>query len=346
MINRLRTIFIPPTKLSVAHRAVLIAVLAVFGWYGSGLYANLTRVASNANPLQLVSALSTTSLKETNGRTNILVAGYSADDAGHAGATLTDSIMIVSIKQSDNSATVISIPRDLYVNIDGYGYSKINAAYQYGESSNFSEAGYATGGMGLLEKTVQQATGISLNYNALINYAAFKDTVDAVGGVSVTIQNSEGINDPNTGIKLPAGINNLDGQTALNLARARGEGYGSYGFADGDFSRTQYQQQILLALKQKISSSSVSLNPLKIAKLASAIGNNVKTDLNLGEIKTLYTATKSVNENSIATITLNDIDGTSLLSNYTTSSGQSALIPTDGIDDFSGITATLASKLQ
>jgi len=332
---------------TIARRSALLslaALVTVGGWYSWGLYQNLSKITGNNNPLQLVEAFTAADLKQTEGRTNILVAGYSADDANHGGAELTDSIMIISIDQSDKSAVVISVPRDLYVDIDGYGYSKINAAYVYGEQQKFAEDGYADGGMGLLEKTVEENLGVHSNYQALVNYTAFKDLVNAVGGVSVTIESSNnyGLYDPNTNLKLSNGTQSLDGQTALNLARARGEGYGSYGFAQGDFTRTQNQQAILLALKDKAGSS---LNLSKIANIADALGENVETDLQLNEIKTLYGISKKINVTSIKTVTLNDVSGENMLSSYTTKSGQSALIPADGVDDFAAIQQTIDKLL-
>jgi LCP family protein required for cell wall assembly len=348
MTQRLHRIFIPRSWRGGSARLLVLLLVAVFGWYGTGLYYNIVRVTADSNPLQLVSALLPTTLKTTNGRTNILLAGYSADDSGHAGAYLTDSIMMVSINQADKSAVVVSIPRDLYVNIPGYGYSKINAAYEYGEASNFSEAGYASGGMGLLEKTVAQVTGFGSNYYALINYAAFKDAVDAVGGVSLTVASSDarGLYDPNTNLQLANGTVALDGQTALNLARSRGDGYGSYGFANGDFSRTEYQQQLLVALKQKVASSSVALNPLKVSQLASSLGKNVKTDLQLREIVSLYSATKGLSDSQIKRYTLNNFNDANLLSYYTTTDYQSALIPASGLGDYAIIQSSISQALQ
>jgi len=319
---------------SAAVSAALL--IAIGGWYGWGLYQSVYKLTGNNNPFQIVEAFSAADLKQTDGRTNILLAGYSADDANHGGAQLTDSIMILSIDQSNKSAAVVSVPRDLYVDIDGYGYSKINAAYVYGEQQKFAESGYADGGMGLLEKTVEENLGIHSNYQALINYTAFKDLVDAVGGISVTIKSSSsyGLYDPNTNLKLSNGTQNLNGQTALNLARSRGEGYGSYGFAQGDFTRTQNQQAILLALKDK---AGASLNLGKITNIADAVGDNIETDLQLNEIKTLYSVSKKIDAAAITTITLNDVDGTNLLTSYTTKNGQSALIPAEGVDNFSAI---------
>jgi LCP family protein required for cell wall assembly len=335
----------------VMKRGTLILLAVLFiggGWYGFKFYKDLSHITGTSNPLSLVSSFTPTTLKETNGRINILIAGYSADDNGHQGAELTDSIMILSINPTDKSAVVISVPRDLYVNIPGYTYSKINAAYEYGDSENFKMTGYANGGMGLLEETLTQDFGVQFNYYALINYTAFKDAVDAVGGVNVTINstNPNGLYDPNTNLKLPNGSVSLTGQEALNLARARGDGYGSYGFVDGDFDRTEHQQQILLALKDKASSTAVISNPLKVGAMADAIGNNVKTDLTVGDMETLYSKAKDIPDSSIQTVTLNDYDGTDLLTDYTTEDGQSALIPADGIDDFSDIQAAITTLLS
>jgi LCP family protein required for cell wall assembly len=327
---------------------VLLAVLLLGGGFlGWKAYGTASKISGSKNPLAVLSSFTPTTLKETNGRINILAAGYSADDSGHAGAALTDSIMIVSINPTDKSIVIISVPRDLYVNIPGIGYSKINAAYEYGEADDFSESGYARGGMGLLEKVVQQNFGVQSNYYALINYTAFKDAVDAVGGVSVNIQssNAAGLYDPNTGLNLPNGQATLDGNTALALARARGDSYDAYGFPNSDFDRTVHQQQILIALKDKVASAGVISNPLKIGKLADALGDNVKTDLTIGDMETLYTKTKGISDSNIISVTLNNYNGTRYLSDYTTASGQSALIPSEGIDDYTGIQGLVQSLL-
>jgi LCP family protein required for cell wall assembly len=315
------------------------------GWK---LYNDASKLTGNKNPVSLLGDLIPSNLKESSGRINILLAGYSADDPGHQGADLTDSIMIVSIDTTNKTATLISVPRDLYVNIPGYGYSKINAAYEDGENGNFSANGYASGGMGLLEETLTKDFGVQFDYEGLINYEAFKDAVNAVGGVSVDIQSddSRGLYDPNTNLNLPNGEVNLNGQEALDLARARGDGYGSYGFPDGDFDRTEHQQQLLVALKNKISTGSIISNPLKIASLADAIGNNVKTDMTIGDMETLYEKTKGISDSNIKEVTLNSYDGTDYLTDYETNSGEDALVPSAGIGDYSQIQELMQSLLD
>ena len=318
---------------------VLLVGIGIGGWLGWKFYQDTSRLTGNRNPLSWLGSLAPTPLKTSNGRVNILLAGYSNDDPGHSGANLTDSIMIVSIDPANHTAVVISVPRDLWVTIPGYGYSKINAAYEYGEANG--------DGMGLLEKTVSQDFGVEFDYYALINYSAFRDAVNAVGGVTVTIgsPNPNGLYDPNANLRLPNGPVNLDGQTALNLARARGEGNGSYGFVRGDFDRTTHQQQLLVALKDKAASASVLANPFKVSSLADALGKNIKTDMSLGEMQTLVSKTKSINDSNITSVTLNNVNGHSLLASYYTYNGQSALIPADGITNYKSIKQTVGDLL-
>lgn len=316
---------------------ILIVLLSGGGWIGWKFYSNIAKATGDKNPLHLFSSVP---LKESNGRTNILLAGYSADDPGHDGATLTDSIMVVSIDKTNNTSLIISIPRDLWTYIPGNGYQKINAVYPYGESSHFSEDGYASGGMGLLEKVVGEDLGLEINYYALINYTAFKEAVNAVGGITIDLTSADnpyGLYDPYTSLKLPNGVVNLDGQMALNLARSRGDGPGAYGFPRSDFNRTQHQRQMLVALKDKVSSSGVISNPLKIGQLADAAGNNAKTDMKTNELESLFVLIKKIPNSNITTIGLNDVGGKNLLRSYTSPNGQSALIPAAGIDDYSVI---------
>ncbi len=336
-------------KRAIKRVIIVLFTLALLagGWLGWKFYQDTSKLTGDKNPLSWLGAFTPATLQQTNGRVNILLAGYSADDVGHAGGQLTDSIMIVSVNPTDKSAVMISVPRDLYVDIPGYGYSKINAAYEYGQSDNFTADGYPNGGMGLLEKTLTNNFGVQFNYYSLINYAAFKDAVNAVGGVTVNIQspNVNGLYDPNANLKLANGSVTLNGEQALDLARARGEGYGSYGFVRGDFDRTAHQQMLLLALKDKVSSASVISNPLKIGSLADSLGNNVKTDLRVGEIETLYSKVKSMQDTNITSVTLNNFNGENLLTSYETDDGQSALVPADGLNDYTTIQHTVSSLL-
>lgn len=329
-------------KWSFKRKAItssLVILLLGFGigaWYGSALLASLNK-AFHGNIFSDVNALfSTTKLKgEDQGRVNILLAGDSADDPGHAGGQLTDSIMIVSIDTKTHTGFMLSVPRDLWVDVPGWGHQKINAA---NENSNFNEQGYPHGGMGQLEQVVQSDLGIPIDYYALINYTAFKQAVDAVGGITINVQSTDprGIYDAYTHLKIPNGMVSLSGQEALNLARARGDdaaGDVSYGLGS-DFDRTQHQRQMLVALAQKAESAGVLANPIKVSQLFGAFGNNINTDLNLQDVLRLQQITKGMNVTHLQSITYQYGGKNSLISGYRSPDGQDALVPSQGVDSW------------
>lgn len=328
--------------------AILLALTGLFlGWKFA---ANIIKVFGWGG---LKDIFSNQKLKgEDEGRVNILLAGNSADDPGHGGADLTDSIMLVSLNTKDKTGYILSIPRDLYVDIPGHGYAKINEAYPKGKADKFSESGYPEGGMGLLEKVVSQNFGTEIHYYGLVNYTALKQAVDAVGGINVTIASTDprGLYDPSPDLRngrrplvdLPNGPVTLDGTAALNLARARGNSSRSYGYANSDFTRTEHQRKILLGLKDKASSLGTLSNPIKISELLDSFGSNVSTDFKTGELRRLYNLSKEIPSDKIASVSLNSANGKNLLMSYTTRNRQSALVPAAGIDDYSQIQAFIA----
>jgi LCP family protein required for cell wall assembly len=317
--------------------AILLIGFTGGAWYGAKLISNVDKVF-HGNVFSDVHALvSSTTLKGQNqGRVNILLAGDSSDDPGHQGADLTDSVMVLSIDTKNQTGFMLSVPRDLLVDVPGYGHEKINAA---NENSNFHEAGYPSGGMGQLEQVVQTDLGIPIDYYALINYGVFKDSVDAVGGIKVDIQSPDprGIYDAYTHLKLPNGLNELDGQQALDLARARGDdsaGDISYGFPNSDFNRTQHQREMLIALSQKAKNIGVLANPIKVSQLFDSVGKNVQTDFDLQDILAMAKITKGVNLAQLQSLTYSYGGGKSLLTDYTSPDGQESLVPTEGVDSF------------
>lgn len=322
-------------KRFAAGLGVLVVLFGLF--FGFKFYKDIAKLTGNKNPLSLLGAFHPVALKNQDGRVNILVAANSADDPGHNGANLTDSIMVLSVDTKKNTALILSVPRDLWVNIPGVGHSKINAAYP-------------NGGMNALQKVVQNNLGLTIDYQALVDYSAVKDLVNSVGGITITIKSDDprGIYDPDLDYtsrhccslaKYPNGPVNLNGKQALNLARARGDAYGSYGYAQSDFTRTMYQREMLLAIKKKASQGNVIANPFKVADLVDAVGNNVKTNLSVAEIETLYTYMKKIDDNKIDSYNINTLAGknSTMLANYTSPDGQSALIPADGLDNYESI---------
>lgn len=329
-------------------RSFIVLLIVALTGGGYVTYKALENATKSLNG-GLFGLLQSTKLKgEDQGRVNILLAGNSADDVGHSGGDLTDSIMIVSLDTTNHRAFMLSIPRDLLVDLPDEGYNKINAAYVYGKQDKFSAPGLPSGGMGELEQVIEQNMDINIDYYALVDYTALKQAVDSVGGIDVTIQSSDprGLYDPSRDwtsptyaplVKLTNGQHHLTGQQALNLARARGDTYGSYGYAQSDFTRTANQRLMLTALKDKATSAGVISNPVKLGNLFDSFGNNVQTDFQTNEVRRLVDLVKATPSSNITSASLNDANGKNLLTSYTTRSGQSALVPAAGIDDFSDI---------
>jgi LCP family protein required for cell wall assembly len=278
---------------------------------------------------------------DTAGRVNVLIAGYSADDPGHAGATLTDSIMLLSMDKAKHSGYMLSIPRDLYVAIPGNGYGKINEAY-------------GDGGMKLLEQIVEKDFGVSINYYALVNYASVRTSVDALGGIDVNINSPEGrLYDPNrdwaTGgplVDLSNGQHHLNGEQALDLTRARGDptSYGySVGFGQSDFQRTADQRLVFTAIKSKLNWKLV-LNPRKNAKILNAAANNIKTDVAANAARPLFGLFNSIPNSQLRSLSLRDLNGKNYLAS--TYYEGSTLTPAAGLNDFSQIQSGLSQLGQ
>lgn len=158
---------------------------------------------------------------------------------GFAAGSRTDTIMLVHT--GSKKTTLVSLPRDTYVPIDGHGRNKLNAAFAFG-------------GPSLLARTVEQVTGIHIDHYAEIGFGGFAAMVDAVGGVRICVD--QAINDGNAGIDLKAGCQKLNGAEALGYVRSRK-------FATGDLERVQHQRQFLAALLSKVASPGTLINPFK-----------------------------------------------------------------------------------
>jgi LCP family protein required for cell wall assembly len=311
----------------------LLFVIFIGAWDARNASAASAKMFGSAN---LFDVITPTSLKGSDkGRVNVLIVGYSVDDPGHPGARLTDSILLLSMSTTSHTGYMLSIPRDLYVKIPGNGSGKINEAY-------------GDGGMELLEQIIEDNFETHIDYYALLNYTAVRDTVNALGGVDVNIQSPDpdGLYDPNISpadggpLKLSNGPQTINGQTALNLTRARGDAYNSYGFPLADFNRTEHQRQVFTAMKEKLTWKLI-LDPRKNGEVFNAFGNNVKTDLQLSEVRPLYKLFNGIPAEQLQSISLNKFNNINLLRSYTTPYGQSALIPAEGITDYSAIVKAL-----
>ncbi len=332
-------------KISFRSIAVIIIILlGIGGFVGYKGLKTINKVFHGNIISDLTAPFSSSPLKgENNGRVNILLAGDSVDDPNHQGASLTDSIMVLSLNTKTKQAFLLSIPRDLWVYVPGLSsYQKINAANTV---LRFNQSGYPAGGMGELEQIVTTQLGIPIDYYGLIDYTAFRDAVNAVGGVTINIQSSNpyGLYDPYTNLKLPNGWVTLNGQQALNLARARGDGPGAYGFPQSDFDRTAHQRQLFTAVAEKALTLGFLSNPAKISNLFNAFGNNLQTDLSLQNVLRLIQYVKNINLNTVQSYAFaygstNNFPNPILKGYVDPSSGQDALISTDGIGVYTALT--------
>jgi len=190
-------------------------------------------------------------------RVNILMLGYGG--SGHDGAYLTDSMVIMSLIPSSHHTTLISVPRDLWVQnpANSGNYTKINAVYPTAAGADNTDP--VAGGIATAKK-VSLVTGLQVNYWMTINFTGFRDFINAIGGVDVDVPDSFTANYPinddpsiNAGWKVihfSKGLQHMNGETAIEYARAR---YVTVNLAEGtDFARSVRQQIIMKAALAKL----------------------------------------------------------------------------------------------
>jgi polyisoprenyl-teichoic acid--peptidoglycan teichoic acid transferase len=242
--------------------ACILALVAYGSYFAYSIYhfsKNISTATSQAAPQEQVTELTKVPDKQEN--INILVVGVDAGDFKNntyrSGAGRTDTIMVFSINQQSNKVSLISIPRDTYVDIPGRGKDKINHAYAFG-------------GMDLSIKTISQFLGIPINHYTKINYEAFTKIVDGLGGVTVDVTEDVRSYTDNR-IKVAKGRQKLDGNNAFEYIQTR----------EGDISRVQRQQKFVKALAdQAISVSSIA----KLPGILDNISSSVQTDMSPKEM--------------------------------------------------------------
>ncbi len=278
---------------------------------------------------------------EGDGRVNILLLGIGGP--GHDGADLTDTILLASIDPVNNQASLLSIPRDFWVSIPGDGAQKINAAYTYGKqgSSAKDETGKIKSGLELLDKTLEPILGVPIHYHAVIDFAAFKQAIDAVGGVTFDVP--EQLYDPtiawengNKAVIAPKGVQTFNGARALLYARSRE--------TSTDFARGERQRQLIVALKDKVLSLGTFSNPLKVSQLLDSFGNNVYTDFNSADIPRLYQIGQQIPSSSI--ISLDLVTPPHALLTTTGINGLSVVVPKAGVGDYDAIKDYVRNALK
>lgn len=247
--------------------------------------------------------------KDENNRTQILLLGSGSET--HDSPELTDTIIVASLNHDDKTISMLSIPRDLWINTgNGYG-SRINRIYQ----DNIDKYG-REGAMQILEETIEDIIGQEIQYYARVDFDVFKDVVDAIGGVDVTLDYKLCDEEyPDEFLKgydpfcIDAGEQHVDGDMALRLARSR-HGYYLDENADvvawsSDFDRAARQQQIISSIKSQLTSSSTLTSPSKLKGLWDSYYSNVETNMGFREMWSLACFGVDLQSNGIAQVVLN-----------------------------------------
>jgi LCP family protein required for cell wall assembly len=201
----------------------------------------------------------------------------------------TDTIMLGRVDLRAPRVNLVSIPRDLLVDIPGYGKDRINTAYVYGEQ--FEEPG---GGIGLLKRTIEKNFGVQVDHFGLVDFQCFRTTVDAMGGVTVNVPRSivdthYPTEDYGTKVvKFEPGLQKMDGERALEYARTR--------YADSDFHRMQRQQLIIAALRDQL----LTLRTLPSLPTMLSGCRNMRSDLGWREYLTLATTAQALSGSRVS----------------------------------------------
>lgn len=213
---------------------------------------------------------------------NILLVGDDHRPAGASAATMqqlgteddggsmnTDTMIVLHIAADGRSASMISMPRDSYVDIPGHGQAKLNAAFAWGSD----DGGGATGGAKLLISTVQNLTGLSIDHYVRVSLLGFYDIVDALGPVQVCL--NQAAQDAYSGVDLPAGTSTLNAKQSLAFVRQR------HGLLRGDLDRQVRQQYFLSVEAKRMLSAGTLLNPGKLQHVLKAVSSSIETDSSL-----------------------------------------------------------------
>jgi LCP family protein required for cell wall assembly len=252
---------------------------------------------STFDPKGAVLSMGTELKKDANGYTNIVLLG----DGGHErdGADLVDTIIVASVDFAKGTVSMLSIPRDYYLKSAEFGTHKINEIYR-NFKKEMGENAYS-----MFAKAGGEITGLDVPYYARIDFGAFVEIVDGLGGITVEV--GEPIYDPYypneqdngyTVFEVKAGPQEMNGETALKFARSRK--------TTSDFDRALRQQQVIMAIKERAMSKEVLTDPKVLKKLYEAVQDNLSTNLSLTEMITVAGLAQKIDRSKLVTKVLHD----------------------------------------
>jgi len=262
-------------------------------------------------------------------KVNILILGIGGGK--HEGPLLTDTIMLASIDEGKNKATLTSLPRDLWIPELSGSNKKINTAYAYGESKRQG------GGLKLMEAVVRKVTGQPIDYGIRIDFSGFVKAVDIVGGLDIEVDNNLddylypiggkednpcGLSDEQikefiaTGpaeleiaekfscryvhLHFDKGLTHMDGETALKFVRSRH----ALGGEGSDFARSKRQQKVISAFRDKILSPQTLANPVTLINLYNTVKSSIDTDIKYDELDDFLKLASKMNKAKIESVVI------------------------------------------
>ncbi|MBU0727996.1 LCP family protein [Patescibacteria group bacterium] len=254
------------------------------------------------DPKNLLYTIGSDLEKDENGYTNVLLLG----DGGHVrdGADLIDTIMVASIDYEKNAVSLLSIPRDYYVDSESVIWkSKINEIYRNHKNQMDEEARYE-----LFKTVAGEIANLDIQYYARVNFNAFVEVVDSLDGITVDVKDSiydpyypNETDDGYTLFEVEKGVQEMDGETALKFVRSRK--------TTSDFDRAARQQQVLEAIREKALSKDILTSPSKLKNIYSAVSKNMNTDLSLGELIALAGFGQQFDRSHLVTKVMHDDPG-------------------------------------
>lgn len=271
--------------------------------------------------------------KEGDGRVNFLLLGKGGPEQPD-GPDLTDTIIVASVDPCNKEAGLLSIPRDLAVKMASGETQKINAVYALtkmsaeGKGKNKEEAEKA--GIDAIEKVVEEVAGIKVNYYTMIDFKAFEQAINTVGGIDINVKEpvyeTLWLDGRNYKLDVKPGDHHFDGLKALAYSRCR------HCDARSDFGRSERQREVIIALRRKILSLGTFGNPVKLSQLIDSFGNRVTTNLTVpDEALKLYSIGQEIDEANIRSVSLVD-EPNVLVKTGSSSLGLGSIqIPTEGI---------------
>lgn len=250
-------------------------------------------------------------------RVNILFLGIDRRD-NDPGPWRTDTMILFSIDPISKTVSMLSMPRDLWVPLPDYGAGptegRINSAHVIGD-----EVGYPGGGPALAKATVRYNFGIPVHYYVRMDFRGFVKIIDEIGGIDIDVPKDivdTAYPTPDYGVttvRFSKGRQHMNGERALQYARTR--------HADNDIWRARRQQQVILAVRDQVLGLNYSL--ARIPGMLATLGESVKTDMSLEEIRTLAALAQQVQPDNIKSGVIDE----SMVISWTTPDGAMVLIP-------------------